>query len=120
MATIASITAAGRGAAHAWRVHAWQPANGGPCATLYHYSTAMLTWRVDSPDDATVLAYSTGWGSVSDQNGMNTAFKVLGLLYRFDRDGRGRATHHGAAQARLAGMRPIRPWRRARARGTSS
>jgi hypothetical protein len=90
--TIADIIrrADGRAGSHgAWRVHRWTPANGGACATLYHYRTAMLSWRIDQPDDPSVLAYGTGHGSVSDQGGMNTAFRALGLPYRFDRDQRG-------------------------------
>ena len=43
----------------------------------------MLTWNVASPQDGKYLDYSTGHGSVSDQNGMNTAFRLLGLLERF-------------------------------------
>jgi hypothetical protein len=82
--TIANIVRAACGRTHGWRVE-----RDGQTATLWHYSTAMLTWRIDQPADPDALDFSTGWGSVSDQNGMNTAFKVLGLPYRFDRDQRG-------------------------------
>lgn len=82
--TIADIIRRGRGRAHAWRVE-----RDGTTATLWHYGTAMLTWNLERPDDPDALDWSTGWGSVSDQNGMNTAFRVLELPYRFDRDGRG-------------------------------
>src|SRR5215208_6556754 len=58
-------------------------------ATLWHYSTPMLRWNVNAPSDPAALDYGIGCGSVSDQNGMNTAFRVLGLPYRYDRDQRG-------------------------------
>lgn len=96
VATIADITRRGRGTSHAWRVEAspervtdsWQTHH------LYHYGTRMLSWRIarhaGSDYGYTELVdYSLGWGSVSDQNGMNTAFRVLDLPYRFDRDARG-------------------------------
>ena len=47
----------------------------------------MLRWRVSDPHDETVLDYSTGWGSVSDQGGLNVAFKALGLPLYFTRKG---------------------------------
>lgn len=81
--TIEQIIRNGRGATHGWRVardqYDW--------CTLVHYSTPMLTWNAKRPAEHEVL--STGWGSVSDQNGMNTAFRVLDLPFRFDRDQRG-------------------------------
>src|SRR5215211_4540930 len=82
--TIADLIRRGKGRAHAWRVE-----RDGRTATLWHYGTAMLTWNVEHPDAPDGLDWSTGWGSVSDQNGMNTAFRVLGLPNRFDRDARG-------------------------------
>jgi hypothetical protein len=62
----------------------------------------------DPAHDPNVL--SIGWGRVSDQNGMNTAFKLLGLPLRYDRDARGggpdveleRAEREGADAARAA------------------
>lgn len=79
------------GSGGAWRIHRWRPAPihdpSRECVTLYHHNTAMLTWRADDPRDPTVLAYSTGWGSRSDQGGMNRAFKVLGLPLYFSRAG---------------------------------
>jgi hypothetical protein len=56
-------------------------------AQLLHYSTRMLVWNIERPDDPAVLEYSTGWGSVSDQAGMNKAFRALGLPYRYSRSG---------------------------------
>ena len=104
--TIADVIRRANGRAHAWRVErdrvtvvnspvsadlatAIDGARTVERATLWHYGTAMLRWSVERPDDPDVLDWSTGWGSVSDQNGMNTAFRVLGLPYRFDRDARG-------------------------------
>jgi hypothetical protein len=82
--TIADIIRRGRGTAGAWRVD-----RHGATATLVHYGTPMVTWRADDPADPSVLDIGTGWGSVSDQNGVNTACRVLGLPYRMDRDARG-------------------------------
>jgi hypothetical protein len=82
--SIQTIIERGNGIASAWRVH-----EDGNIRELWHYSTMMLRWNVENPADPEVLDYSTGWGSVSDQNGMNTAFRVLGLPLRFDRDQRG-------------------------------
>lgn len=82
--TISSIIKAGKGTSNSWRVVNEQ----GACS-LYHYSTRMLTWNSLNPNDESLLGWSIGWGSVSDQNGMNTAFKVLGIPYRYSRDNRG-------------------------------
>lgn len=75
--------------AGAWRVEI----DSGPSihdkrvAELYHYSTLMLVWNIESPLDSEVLDWSLGHGSVSDQNGMNTAFRVLDLPYYYSRKG---------------------------------
>jgi hypothetical protein len=70
----------------AWRVERMES---GTIATLWHYSTPMLTWAVDQPANPAVLDYGIGHGSVSDQGGMNVAFRTLGLALRYDRDQRG-------------------------------
>lgn len=54
---------------------------------LYHYDHRMLRWNRDNPTDPEHLDYSTGWGSVSDQGGMNTAFRTLGIPLYFSRNG---------------------------------
>lgn len=56
---------------------------------LWHYSTLMLRWRKSKRHGVEILHTSTGWGGVADQSGMNTAFRVLGVPLRFDRDERG-------------------------------
>ena len=53
---------------------------------LWHYSTLMLSW-IDTSHGACVTYISTGHGSVSDQGGMNQAFRLLNLPYRFVRAG---------------------------------
>ena len=53
-------------------------------ARLYHYSTLMLEWDLKNGG---YVYMSEGHGSVSDQNGMNTAFKVLGFPLYFSRKG---------------------------------
>lgn len=83
--TIKEAVERGKGTAGAWRVEVH-----GVRRELWHYSTRMLVWTRDGKTGrALVLDTCTGWGSVSDQNGMNTAFKALGLPLRFDRDQRG-------------------------------
>ncbi len=81
-------TGARAGSGGAWRITV-QDRDGNRAAELRHYGHLMLRWNVADPSDPDLLDYSTGWGSVSDQNGMRTAFRVLGLPYRFDRDQRG-------------------------------
>jgi hypothetical protein len=83
--TIADIIRNGRGTARAWHVEC----DGDGTAHLIHYGTTMLVWNVEDPHDLDVLDWSTGWGSVSDQNGMNAGFRELGLPYLFERDARG-------------------------------
>ena len=95
MTTITQIIRDGRGCAgsnRSWRVETgihrvsdnWTL----PTVELWHYSTLMLSWSGD--EDGIFWVYtSIGHGSVSDQGGMNTAFKVLGLPLRYDRDWRG-------------------------------
>ena len=55
---------------------------------LVHYATPMLSWY-DHPDGVVITGYSVGHGSVSDQGGMNVAFRVLGVPYRYYRDWHG-------------------------------
>ena len=74
---------------------------------LWHYGTRMLCWRKSQRYGLELIDCSTGWGSVSDQNGMNTAFRELGLPYRFDRDQRGGGPRHGACVRRRS--RLLRP-----------
>lgn len=56
---------------------------------LWHYSTLMLRWCNLDPNRNEVLHASIGIGSVSDQGALNTAFKVLNVDLRFDRDRKG-------------------------------
>jgi hypothetical protein len=117
MSTIAEIVANGSGYAGSngsWRTHTWEQLDDHPgkrVGVLFHYSTLMLKWNADDPSDPEVLDYSTGWGSVSDQGGMNTAFRVLGLWLRFERAGGARivdtrsrvAECHGREAGKAAG-----------------
>lgn len=99
--TIAEIIKAGKGTAGhngSWKVtcineeHMSQALPGGyepwPCYQLTHYGTVMLEWVVGKHGSYVVNAF-TGHGSVSDQGGMNTAFKVLGLDLYYTRKGGG-------------------------------
>lgn len=81
---IADIIRKRSGVAGAWRVVDQHSG----AYTLYHYSTPMLNW-VESDGRPMALDTRIGWGSVSDQNGMNTAFRVLGLALYYSRDIKG-------------------------------
>jgi hypothetical protein len=54
---------------------------------LWHYGTRMLQWRESTRYGVEVCDWSTGHGSVSDQNGMNIAFRVLGVDAYYSRKG---------------------------------
>ncbi len=47
----------------------------------------MLTWDPDRPTEPVYTGL--GWGSVSDQHGMNVAFRTLGMSLYSSRDARG-------------------------------
>ena len=105
--TIAQIIRNGKGQAHAWVVTI-DPTIGITSHKLWHYGTLMLEW-VDGTEDTkeyqycailtpeltfgaddnpkVILDWSLGKGSASDQNGMNVAFKILGIPWRYDRFG---------------------------------
>jgi len=92
MPAIADIVSTASGQAGAWRVERSTFTTAGSTrpvevATLYHYGTAMLRWQVDNPGCRNALSMGTGHGSVSDQNGMNIAFRILNLPYWFGRAG---------------------------------
>jgi hypothetical protein len=76
---IADIVKRGNGTAGAWRVDRFRDR-----CTLYHYSTEMLKWN---PETFEITYGCTGWGSVSDQNGMNTAFRIIDADYAYRRNG---------------------------------
>jgi hypothetical protein len=78
---ISDIIERRKGTAGAWRVKTTD--NG---RELWHYTTRMLVWH-DTPHGTELVEHSIGWGSVSDQNGMNTAFRTLNLPYTYKRAG---------------------------------
>lgn len=58
--------------------------------SLHHYSTEMLRWRYTPASDTSVVEGTwTGWGSVSDQTGVNHALRALGSNLRYSRDTKG-------------------------------
>jgi len=74
-----------------WKVYG---TTGGSASTytfsLHHYSTEMLRWRyVPASGDITIEGTWTGWGSVSDQTGVNAALHALGSNLRYSRDTKG-------------------------------
>ena len=89
MASIASIVKAGKGTAGhygSWRCET----NSDGYVSLRHYGREMLAWRSSGdlqPDE--IVCVSVGWGSVSDQGGVNKALKVLGFdhLVYYSRNG---------------------------------
>lgn len=79
---LADIIREGKGRAGsggAWRVYGKE---------LWHYSTLMLKWE-EVGENYEDVYMSTGHGSVSDQHGMNVAFRTLGLPFRMDCDWKG-------------------------------
>lgn len=92
MASITSIIEAREGRAGAWRVTQVVSRDGSALLDdvfqLWHYDTCMLEWH-ESEMGSTLTYTNIGHGSVSDQNGVNTAFRVLGMNMRYDRDKRG-------------------------------
>ena len=102
MSSITSIVRAGKGRSHGWRVipittriYQGNPGLGKGfvvfTAELWHYSTKMLVWDSDNP--TVPLYYDIGNGSVSDQNGMNKAFRELGMPYYYSRAGGAEIRH---------------------------
>jgi hypothetical protein len=87
--TIAELIRRGKGKAGPWRIERGIYPGNENVLSLWHYGTRMLVWNADDPTDEETLDWSIGYGSVSDQNGMNTAFRILNLPYRFDRDQKG-------------------------------
>jgi hypothetical protein len=61
---------------------------------LKHYADDMLEWQVQRdlggyPVRITITGTWTGWGSVSDQTGVNAALRALGSTLYYARDIRG-------------------------------
>ena len=88
---IADIVKAGHGTAGhggSWRVDKLDsdPFRGNEYL-LSHYGHPMLKWRKSHRNDTEILDYWTGYGSVSDQGGMNQAFKSLGIDLYYSRKG---------------------------------
>lgn len=92
MSSIESIVQKRRGTAGAWRVARVVNSEGNALLDdvfqLWHYNTCMLEWH-ESDMGATLTCTDTGWGSVSDQNGVNKALRALGMNMRYFRDARG-------------------------------
>lgn len=96
--TIREIVLAGSGRAGSngsWRCET-NSVDSTPVCTLWHYSHCMLEWNRDNPNDGKYLYVSTGWGSVSDQGGMNQAFRALGIPLKFSRAGGADITEVGS------------------------
>ena len=70
----------------AWRVSDEFRLSGPRAKVLWHYGTAMLDWE---PGGENVRLLSLGWGSVSDQNGLQRAFYTLRVQASYARDTRG-------------------------------
>jgi hypothetical protein len=92
VSSIESIVEAREGEAGPWRVTRVVNREGSALMDdvfqLWHYSTCMLEW-LESEAGSTLTRVNTGRGSVSDQNGVNKALRVLGINMRYHRDKRG-------------------------------
>jgi hypothetical protein len=88
--TIAEIIRNGKGCAGtggAWQVEPDSTTDTPRALALFD---SMLTWRPDAiTGGAEMLDYPVGWRSVSDHNGMNSAFAELVVSFRYNRDARG-------------------------------
>lgn len=75
------------GSEGSWKSQTFTFSNGVEVREIYHYGHHMLSFRITDPSDTNYLDYSIGWGSVSDQGGMNQLFLTLGLPYYYSRLG---------------------------------
>lgn len=75
----------------AWQSNVQRPTTDDPRwkIMIWHHDHPMLTIAIDEYGNYTIFHLSLGHGSISDQNGMNTIFRQLGLRLRMDRDQRG-------------------------------
>ena len=81
MSTIAGIVRAGKGRAgsyNAWRCESAE-FDGVTIYRLTHYGHFMLAWNKDGHGRVAILDYDTGYGTVSDQHGVNKALRALGI-----------------------------------------
>lgn|SRR5262245_5608102 len=87
--TLTGIARRGRGKAGAWYITREVTPSSADITMchLWHYGTCMLTWRADNPSDENYLDYSLGWGSKSDQQGMNKVFRELCIPLYYSRKG---------------------------------
>ncbi len=72
--------------ASSWRAHYNETANE---LRVYHYSTRMLFATRNADGSVYPIDIDTGWGSVTDQQGMNQIFKDLRIPLKMRRDERG-------------------------------
>lgn len=74
----------------AWRVIDLRHVDGTRDRLIYHYGTHMGTLAFGTSGMfTTFVPYSMGWGSVSDQGGMNKILAAAGLPLRYRRDAKG-------------------------------
>jgi hypothetical protein len=70
----------------------WKVELEGNIGRLYHYGTKMLEWRYGRrtlPMSIEITGWWVGWGSASDQEGVNAALRALGSEKHYYRDARG-------------------------------
>lgn len=78
--------------------------------SLIHYGTEMLRWRYTLGGAVEITGTWTGWGSVSDQTGVNAALDALGSRMRYSRDRRGGGPRvNPFVASRAASIRPATP-----------
>lgn len=77
-----------------WRTSVSRGPVGDEIQALHHYGTKMLEWTLvrnihGVPSEPKITGTWTGWGSVSDQTGVNAALRTLGSNLRYSRDTKG-------------------------------
>ena len=103
--TIESIIKAGKGKSHEWEVtHCERMGNPyGSFHQLIHFRTTLLEWDHETK---AITYKNVGWGSVSDANGLNTAFRVLDAEIRMFRDAKGGGPRFSEVNFAIRGPRP--------------
>jgi hypothetical protein len=90
MAAIKDLTARGKGNVKAgnWSRQVYKRDDDrGLVVHIFHYGTRMLTYTEEPDGSADVISWSLGWGSVTDQGGMNKIFKALHVPFYYRRKG---------------------------------
>lgn len=70
---------------------------------VWHYETLMISFTIDSEGRfLTVDEANIGWGSATDQQGMNELFRTMDMPYRYHRAGGARIVFTGDVRGEWA------------------